>query len=316
MATEVQAAAGAKPLIGNPDPASVIGRNGGPGPRPPERSRRPLRRRVIQSGWNVLGLLVAAVMVFPVYWMVSSSFKTGINLRRIVPQWFPSPFTLDSYTRALAQPRFLRSLFNSLVVVSATAAAALLIGFLAALALARLDFTGRRMLIVVVIAIQMVPIEGLIIPLYLMLNRAGLTDSALGLVLAYLSFVLPFTVWMLRGFIAAVPKDLEEAALVDGCSRAQAFRRIILPLAAPGLVATAVFAVIQAWNEYLFAYVLLKQNTKQTVTVWLDTFITTKGVDWGALMAASTIVALPIVILFSIIQRKVAAGITAGAVKG
>ena len=128
--------------------------------------------------------------------------------------------------------------------------------------------------------------------------------------------MLPFTVWMLRGFIAAVPVDLEEAAMVDGCTRGQAFRKIILPLAAPGLVATAVFAVIQAWNEYLFAYVLLKQNSKQTVTVWLDTFITTKGVDWGALMAASTLVALPIVILFAIIQRKVAIGLTAGAVKG
>ena len=104
--------------------------------------------------------------------------------------------------------------------------------------------------------------------------------------------------------------------MVDGCTRGQAFRRIILPLAAPGLVATALFAVIQAWNEYLFAYVLIKQNTKQTITVWLDTFITTKGVDWGALMAASTLVALPIVIMFALIQRKVATGLTAGAVKG
>jgi N,N'-diacetylchitobiose transport system permease protein len=283
---------------------------------PPTRRRGPVRRLLRQSAWNVLGLLVGLVMIFPVYWMVASSFKTGVNLRRVTPQWFPSPFTLDSYSRALGQPRFLHSLLNSLLVVSGTTTAALVIGFLAALALARMDFAGRRGLIILVITIQMVPIEGLIIPMYLMLNKVGLTDSALGLSLAYLSFVLPFTVWMLRGFIAAVPRDLEEAALVDGCTRGQAFRRIILPLAAPGLVATAVFAVIQAWNEYLFAYVLLKQNSKQTVTVWLDTFITTKGVDWGALMAASTLVALPIVILFAFIQRKVATGLTAGAVKG
>ncbi|MTD13311.1 ABC transporter permease subunit [Nakamurella sp. YIM 132087] len=285
-----------------------------PAARPP-RGRR-LRRGGSRTLWNLLGLAIALVMVFPVYWMVSSSFKTGINLRRVEPQWFPSPFTLDSYRRAFEQPRFVGSLVNSLVVVTATALAALVIGFLAALALARLKFTGRKILIIMVITIQMVPVEGLIIPMYLMLNQAGLTDSALGLTLAYLSFVLPFTVWMLRGFIASVPRDLEEAAWVDGASRAQAFRRIILPLAAPGLVATTVFSVIQAWNEYLFAYVLLKQNDKQTVTVWLDTFITTKGVDWGALTAASTVVALPIVILFAIIQRKVAAGITAGAVKG
>ena len=264
----------------------------------------------------MLGLLIAVVMVFPVYWMVIQFLQDRRQPAPSTPQWWPSPFTLDSYQRALQQPRFLSSLLNSFVVVSATALAALLIGFLAALALARMRFTGRQLLIILVITIQMVPIEGLIIPVFLMLNKAGLTDSAVGLTLAYLSFVLPFTVWMLRGFIAAVPKDLEEAALVDGCTRAQAFRRIVLPLAAAGLVATTVFSVIQAWNEYLFAYVLLKQNSKQTVTVWLDSFITTKGVDWGALMAASTLVALPIVILFAIIQRKVAAGITAGAVKG
>jgi N,N'-diacetylchitobiose transport system permease protein len=282
-------------------------------PRP---RRRNVRRSVKRTLWNVVGLAVSAVMVFPVYWMVSSSFKTGVNLRRVEPQWFPSPFTLDSYSRALDQPRFLTSLGNSLIVVTATALIALAIGFLAAVALARMNFSGRTSLIILVIAVQMVPIEGLIIPMYLMLNQAGLTDSAVGLTQAYLAFVLPFTVWMLRGFIAAVPIDLEEAAMVDGCTRGQAFRRIILPLAAPGLVATAVFAVIQAWNEYLFAYVLLKQNTKQTITVWLDTFITTQGVDWGALMAASTLVALPIVILFAVIQRRVAAGLTAGAVKG
>lgn len=284
------------------------------GRKPPH--RRHVRRAVTKSLWNVLGILVGLLMIFPVYWMVSSSFKTGVNLQRIVPQWFPAPFTTASYTRAFEQPRFLGSLLNSLIVVTGTALASLVIGFLAALALGRMNFRGRKALVVLVITIQIMPIEGLIIPMYLMLNKYGLTDSAWGLMLAYLSFVLPFTVWMLRGFIAAVPVDLEEAALVDGCTRGQAFRRIILPLAAPGLVATTVFAVIQAWNEYLFAYVLLKQNSKQTITVWLDTFITTKGVDWGALMAASTVVALPIVLLFAVIQRKVAAGITAGAVKG
>jgi len=284
--------------------------------RPLPARRLTTRRAPVGTFWNLLGVLVGLVMIFPVYWVVSSSFKTGINLQRWVPQWFPSPVTFDSYFRAFAQRRFLGSLANSLIVVSATVLASLAIGFLAALVLGRMRFRGRKALVILVITIQMVPIEGLIIPMYLMLHKYRLTDSAVGLTLAYLSFVLPFTVWMLRGFIAAVPVDLEEAALVDGCTRGQAFAKIILPLAAPGLVATTVFAVIQAWNEYLFAYVLLKQNSKRTITVWLDTFITTKGVDWGALMAASTVVALPIVVLFAIIQRKVAVGITAGAVKG
>lgn len=278
--------------------------------------RRWLRQRIYRGAWNVTGLLVAVVMILPVYWMVSSSLKTGMNLRRVVPQWFPSPLTLNSYERALNQPRFLSSMLNSLLVVGSTALVALVIGFIASLALARMKFRGRTVLVIVVITIQMVPLEGLIIPMFLMLNQAGLTNSLFGLGITYLAFVLPFTVWMLRGFIASVPKDLEEAALVDGCSRGQAFLRIILPLAAPGLVATTIFSVIQAWNEYLYALVLLSDNKKQTITIWLDTFITTKGVDWGALMAASTLVCLPIVILFSLIQKNVATGITSGAVKG
>ena len=140
---------------------------------PVRRRHRNYRRPVTKTLWNIIGLAVAAVMVFPVYWMVSSSFKTGVNLRRVEPQWFPSPFTFDSYSRALDQPRFLTSLGNSLMVVTATALIALAIGFLAAVALARMNFSGRTSLIILVIAIQMVPIEGLIIPMYLMLNQAG-----------------------------------------------------------------------------------------------------------------------------------------------
>lgn len=278
--------------------------------------RRALRRRILRAGWNVIGLVLAVVMVFPVYWMVASSLKTGVNLQRVVPQWFPVPLTLDNYTKALHQPRFLSNILNSVLVVGGTALFALVIGFIASLALARMNFKGRTVLILMVITIQMVPIGGVIIPVFLILNSAGLTNSLFGLGLAYLAFVLPFTVWMLRGFISAVPKDLEEAALVDGCTRAQAFRRIILPLAAPGLVATTIFSVIQGWNEYLYALVLIKDNDKQTITIWLDTFVTQKGIDWGALMAASTMVSIPVVILFSLVQKNVATGITSGAVKG
>lgn len=279
-------------------------------------SARRLRAAIFRSGWNLVAIIVSVIMVFPVYWMVASSFKTGMNLQRVVPQWFPAPLTLHNYDKALHQPRFLSSMLNSVMVVGGTAIFALVIGFIASLALARMNFKFRTSLVVLVIAIQMVPLEGMIIPLYLMLNQAGMTNSLIGLGLTYLAFVLPFTVWMLRGFISAVPKDLEEAALVDGCSRGQAFMRIILPLAAPGLVATTIFSVIQAWNEYLFALVILTDNKKQTITIWLDTFITQKGVDWGALMAASTLVSLPVVILFTIIQKNVATGITSGAVKG
>jgi N,N'-diacetylchitobiose transport system permease protein len=167
------------------------------------------------------------------------------------------------------------------------------------------------------VGILMLPQVGLIIPLYVVLAKYHLTNALLGVVLVYLTFLLPFAVWTLRGFILGIPKELEEAAMVDGSSRVGAFVRILLPLVAPGLVATAVFAFITAWNEYIFAYVILNDQSRQTLTVWLASFYgTSRSTDWGALMAASTLTALPAVVFFLILQRKIRFGLTAGAVKG
>ena len=162
----------------------------------------------------------------------------------------------------------------------------------------------------------MVPLNALIIPLYLTLDRVGQTDSLAGVIAVYLAVVLPFMVWTLRGFIANIPVELEEAAMIDGCRREEAFVRIVLPLIGPGLVATAIFGFIQAWNEYIVAYVLLSTNSKQTLTVWLAGFYgTARGTDWGGLMAASTLTAIPVIVFFLLIQRRIAFGLTAGAVK-
>jgi N,N'-diacetylchitobiose transport system permease protein len=167
-----------------------------------------------------------------------------------------------------------------------------------------------------VIAVQMVPLNALVIPVYLLLDSVGQVDSLLGVIAYYLAIVLPFMVWTLRGFVANVPVDLEEAAMVDGASRVGAFLRIVFPLVAPGLVATAIFGFIQAWNEYIIAYVLLSSSSKQTLTIWLASFTTQHGTDWGGLMAGATLTALPVVIFFLLVQRHVAGGLTAGAVKG
>ena len=162
----------------------------------------------------------------------------------------------------------------------------------------------------------MLPQVGLIIPLYVVLARYHLTNALLGVIVVYLTFLLPFAIWTLRGFIMGIPKDLEEAALVDGSSRVGAFVRILLPLVAPGLVATAVFAFITAWNEFIFASVILQDQSKQTLTVWLASFYgTSRATDWGALMAASTLTAIPVVFFFLALQRKIRFGLTAGAVK-
>src|SRR6266496_897970 len=166
------------------------------------------------------------------------------------------------------------------------------------------------------IGIQMLPATGLIIPLYVVLARYHQVDTLTGVIVVYISAVLPFSVWTLRGFLLGIPKDLEEAAMVDGSTRLGAFVRILLPLVAPGLVATSVFAFITSWNEYIFARVLLNDQSKQTVTVWLSYFLgSSKHTDWGALMAGATLTAIPVVVFFVLVQRKIAFGLTAGAVK-
>ncbi len=193
----------------------------------------------------------------------------------------------------------------------------MVLAFLAAVALAKYGFTGRQLFIVLVIGIQMLPQAGLIIPLYVVLARYHQVNALSGVILTYMTFVLPFSVWTLRGFMLGIPAELEEAAMVDGSTRLGAFVRIMLPLIGPGLVATSVFAFITSWNEYIFARVLLSDQSKQTVTVWLSYFLgSSRHTDWGALMAGSTLTAIPIVIFFLLVQRKVAFGLTAGAVKG
>ncbi len=265
---------------------------------------------------TVTGLLIAAVMAFPVYWMVLTAFKPGVEILTYTPRFLPSAPTLANFADALARPFFASSVRNSLVVTLSTVGISLVIAFLAALAVARLPFRGRPAYVVLIIFVQMVPLTAMIIPLYLMLNAVDQTDRLSGVVVTYLAFVLPFTIWTLRGFVAAVPVDLEEAAMVDGCTRAQAFRRVVFPLVAPGLVATSVYAFIQAWNEYILAYVMLASPENQTLTVWLASFTTQRGTDWGPLMAASCLTALPVVTFFLILQGRMASGLTAGAVKG
>ena len=279
----------------------------------PARARRLRKGRVFT---NLLGLLVFVVMTFPVYWMVSTAFKTGPNIFSYSPKWFPIPATLANFGDAIHRPFFWQDVRNSLIVVGFVVALSLGLAFLAALALAKFRFYGRKAFIVLIIAVQMVPLNALIIPLYITLSRAGQVNKLSGVIVTYLTFVLPFTIWTLRGFILGIPRDLEEAAMVDGSTRFGAFVRILLPLVAPGLVATSIFAFIQAWNEYIFAYVFLSSPEKQTLTVWLASFTTNRGTAWGPLMAGATLTALPVVAFFVLIQRKVAFGLTAGAVRG
>jgi N,N'-diacetylchitobiose transport system permease protein len=265
---------------------------------------------------NATALLVFAVMIFPVYWMVSTAFKPGRDIFANTPVWFPIHPTLSNFADAIHRPHFWADVKNSLIIVGIVVALSLVLAFLAALALAKFRFYGRRAFIVLIIAVQMIPLNALIIPIYLVLSKANQVDKLSGVIVTYLTFVLPFTVWTLRGFMLGVPSELEEAAQVDGSTRLGAFVRILLPLIGPGLVATSIFAFIQAWNEFIMAYVLLHSPEKQTLTVWLASFTTSRGTAWGPLMAGATLTALPVVIFFVAVQRKIAFGLTAGAVRG
>jgi N,N'-diacetylchitobiose transport system permease protein len=274
------------------------------------------RRRARRIGVNLLGIAVFAVMVFPVYWMVSTAFKRPFEILSFTPEFIPSPATVANFENALNRPNFWSSVVNSLIVVVAVTALSIVLAFLAALALAKFRFRGRAAFVILIIGVQMVPLNALIIPLYILLSRADQVDKLTGVVVTYLTFVLPFCVWTLRGFMLGVPRELEEAAMVDGSTRFGAFVRILLPLVAPGLVATSIFAFIQVWNEFIIAYVLLQSQDKQTLPVWLASFTTLRGTEWGPLMAAASLTALPVVVFFVLIHRRIAFGLTAGAVRG
>ncbi|MGW7546144.1 carbohydrate ABC transporter permease [Streptomyces sp. NPDC054770] len=272
-------------------------------------------RRKSKAGWNFLGLLVFLTVGFPVYWMVNTAFKPAKDAIDPDPSLLPTGITLSNFRRALDIADFWGPVSRSLIVSLSVVVIGMVVGLLAALAISRFAFRGRKVVIVGILAVQMVPLVAMIIPVFLLLNDLDQYDKLSGLIITYLTFILPFTVWTLRGFIVNIPKELEEAAMVDGCSRTGAFIRVVFPLLAPGMVATSVYAFIQAWNEYIYALMLLSQE-HETATVWLANFSTKHGTEYAPMMAGATMMAVPMVVLFLLVQRKMAAGLTAGAVKG
>jgi multiple sugar transport system permease protein/N,N'-diacetylchitobiose transport system permease protein len=276
------------------------------------------RNRRATGAWNALALLLAAAFGAPVYWMLITAFKTSSDINRLVPQFWPHHPTLGGFREVLSDPIFRDDLLNSVLITLGAVVISVVVGFFAALSIARFRFLGRRVFVVAVLIVQMVPLLALTIPLSLLLDQVHLKNTLPGVVLAYLMFTTPYTVWTLRTFIAAIPRELDEAAMVDGCTRLQVFTKILLPLVGPGLVATGVYGWILAWNEFVLANTLLVDNDKQTSMIYLLIFQSspTHGADFGGLMAAATLTSLPVVVLFLLFQRRIATGLTAGAVKG
>ncbi|MGK5626875.1 carbohydrate ABC transporter permease [Streptomyces sp. URMC 123] len=276
-----------------------------------------MKRSLLGRIWpNATAIVLFIVFAFPVYWMFSTAFKPTGDIIAEDPVWFPFDATLEHFETAVSAENFWTFLRNSIVVTVAAVVLSLLIALFASFAIARMRFKGRKGVILTFMIAQMAPWEVMIIVIYMIARDADVLNSLVPLTLFYTVMVLPLTVLTLRGFIAAVPKELEESAMVDGCTRIMAFRKVIFPLLAPGLMSTSLFGFITAWNEFPLVLVLNKEAEYQTLPLWLSGFQSAFGDDWGATMAAASIFALPILILFLFLQRKAVGGLTAGAVKG
>ncbi|GAA2842323.1 carbohydrate ABC transporter membrane protein 2 (CUT1 family) [Leucobacter komagatae] len=267
---------------------------------------------------NVVGILLAVVWAFPVYWMVNSAMLPNVVLEKTTPTLLPFGGSFKNFQAVIADGSFFKALGISLSIAAIVVVVCLVFAFLAALAISRFRFKGRRSFVLAVLFIQMLPAEGMFIAQYKLMAGLGLLNSIVGVSIIYIAAVVPFTIWMLRGFVAGIPADLEEAAMVDGLSRTQAFLRITFPLLAPGLVASGIYAFLQAWNEFTVALVLLDADNK-TLPLWLRGFIqqsASTSIDWGQVMAASTLVAVPVIIFFMFVQGRMTSGLVSGAVKG
>ena len=266
-------------------------------------------------------ILVAAVVLvfvclFPFLWMALSSIKTLRELYTVPPVWFPEVPTLANYMKVLFASNIPRYFLNSAVISLGSTAIALALAIFASYGFARFRFRGKAGLQAFVLVGQLLPTAAIIVPLYITLGRLGLANTWLGLIVTYLILTLPLSVWMLIGYFQAIPVELDEAAIVDGASRIGVLLRITLPLSLPGIVAVVIYAFVTTWNEFIFALCLATDSRAKTLPIGLSEFSTEFNTDWGAVMAASVLMTLPIVAMFLAMQRLFIDGLTAGATKG
>jgi multiple sugar transport system permease protein len=277
-----------------------------------------MRRRsaAARAGQYVLLVLYLLFLAFPLVWLLSVSLKGNQELASLSPRLIPRHFRWSNYSDALSQRGLLRSALNSTIVAAGVTALTIVVATPAAYALARFRTRLRAVATVWILISQLFPVILIVIPLFMILRSLHLLNSLLGLALVYLVWTLPFALWMLRGYIAALPLGLEEAAAVDGAGRARTLVSIVLPLLRPGIVATAMFAFISSWNEFFFALVLLRGD-QTTLPLNLARFIGSEGqVNLGPLAAASVLATLPSLAVFAVLQRRLASGLLSGAVKG
>jgi len=263
-------------------------------------------------------LLIAVIIfsLFPVVWMVISSFKTVAEAFEIPVRWFPKLITLKAYSTMWDYKPFDKYFQNSMIVSLGATILGATLGTLAGYGISRFKFWGRDKIIFLFLTSRMLPAILLVIPYFQIMVRLNLYNTHLGLIIAYSSFVLPLTTWLALGFYESVPKELDEAAMIDGCSRLQSFLLVVSPIIAPGLVTIVIFAWIKAWNEYMFALCLVSTETMYTIPVGVASLFGEYRVQWPEVMAASTIATIPVIVLFVFIQKYLIEGLGKGAVKG
>ena len=271
-----------------------------------------MRRGILFSGVSVLLLFTA----FPFAWMIATAFKRSHEIFTTPPTLLPESLTLENVARLFEQTRFAVYLGNSILVATCTVLLTLAIATPAAYALTRFRFRGREAISATVLFTYMFAPIMVIIPFYVLMRALELTNTRLGLVLAYSAFCLPFALWLLRSFFQSIPLELEEAALIDGASRARAVLHVVLPLAIPGVIATGTFTFILAWNDYIFARVLLSADELKTLPVGIADLYNASVVDWGMIMSAGMLVLLPVLVVFVFIQRYLVTGWGSGGIKG
>jgi ABC-type glycerol-3-phosphate transport system permease component len=281
----------------------------------PERRRRPVRPVPVATLWAFrIGLFVFCA--FPLYWMLASSLKVSHELLASPPTFWPHEWELRAYRKLFTETNFLTYLQNTVVVATMTTGIVIAAGVIGAYSLTRYAFPGRTFVARLTLLAYMFPPIIMLVPLFLLARQLGLVNSLPGLALTYISFALPYALWILRAFFQSIPVELEHAALIDGANRAQALWYVVMPLALPGIIATAIFTFIVAWNDFLFALVLIGQDELKTLAIGINEFFHMAVVDWGLIMAAGVMVTIPALVFFVAVQRYLIAGWGAGGLKG
>jgi len=278
------------------------------------------RQTVLQQTYTVISYLFLALMVIitilPLGWILSTSFKGTAEIYADIPRWIPQYPTLENYVDVFFHSSLSIGFLNSIIIALISSFLALFIGGSAGYAYARFKFRGDKFMSIFTLTSQMLPLTVLMIPLYYMENTMGLIDTKFGVSIAHLVISLPLVTWMVKGYVDGVPRELEEAAIIDGCSLFGAVARVVLPVVRPALAATFIYAFISSCNDFTLAIVLTRTVKSRTVTFLLNEFSSYVDVNWGSIMAASAVIALPVIVVFMAVQRHFVSGLASGSIKG